>query len=329
MAEHDYDGRGGHTVDCRACEIARLQTALADMTVELDDALDDVSRHMDDAARSKENATAWQTALAAAEQKGDGWKRAYHRALEQAQEHIEKLAAAEGERDAWMKEAACANDRADDALGWQARAEADEETAKQQLVEVRKERDALWADARKELMRALLAEQQLAEVRAARDHDGEQYCRALAAYEEQVVDLEQQRDAARAALVELRADLAEEQSQRSRAINAEATILTLREALLSVRNTLCRCVPDSYSQPAVDEDAAACDAIIDAALATPPRGTEDDKAAMAIDPNPPGVTQRPWTPEEMAALDGHAPTCVTRVHFDELTCDCHLRDEHS
>jgi hypothetical protein len=32
----------------------------------------------------------------------------------------------------------------------------------------------------------------------------------------------------------------------------------------------------------------------------------DDSAAMDIDPNPPGVTQRPFTEAEVAALDGES-----------------------
>jgi hypothetical protein len=35
-------------------------------------------------------------------------------------------------------------------------------------------------------------------------------------------------------------------------------------------------------------------------------GGADDSAAMQIDPEPPGVTFRKWTPEEIAALDGDA-----------------------
>ena len=72
--------------------------------------------------------------------------------------------------------------------------------------------------------------------------------------------------AAEQQLAEVREDLVEEQGQRSRAINAEACALNLRQALEEVKAKLCRCVPDSYSQPCVDEDAAICDAIIDRAL---------------------------------------------------------------
>jgi len=55
---------------------------------------------------------------------------------------------------------------------------------------------------------------------------------------------------------------------------AEAERDRLREALGKVKESLCRDVPDSYSQPCVDEDAAICDAIIDAALA--PSAAQED-----------------------------------------------------
>lgn len=79
---------------------------------------------------------------------------------------------------------------------------------------------------------------------------------------------EARRIKAEAEVMRLRQSLEEEQGQRSRAINAEAEVLLLREALVAVRENLCRDVPDTYSAPCVEADAARCDAIIDAALAS-------------------------------------------------------------
>ena len=43
-------------------------------------------------------------------------------------------------------------------------------------------------------------------------------------------------------------------------------VKTLHKALGDVKNSICRNVPDGYSQPCVDESADECDRIIDAAI---------------------------------------------------------------
>lgn len=43
-------------------------------------------------------------------------------------------------------------------------------------------------------------------------------------------------------------------------------VRVLCKALQSIKNTICRDVPDGYSQPCVDESADECDKIIDAAM---------------------------------------------------------------
>ena len=40
----------------------------------------------------------------------------------------------------------------------------------------------------------------------------------------------------------------------------------LHKALKNIKNSICRFVPDGYSQPCVDESADECDRIIDAAM---------------------------------------------------------------
>ena len=59
----------------------------------------------------------------------------------------------------------------------------------------------------------------------------------------------------------------------ARAERAEAELAAEREkvrvlhkALKNIKNSICRIVPDGYSQPCVDESADECDRIIDAAL---------------------------------------------------------------
>ena len=45
-----------------------------------------------------------------------------------------------------------------------------------------------------------------------------------------------------------------------------AKVRMLRKALENIKNSICRNVPDGYSQPCVDESADECDRIIDAAM---------------------------------------------------------------
>ena len=42
-------------------------------------------------------------------------------------------------------------------------------------------------------------------------------------------------------------------------------VRVLHKALKNIKNSICRIVPDGYSQPCVDESADECDRIIDAA----------------------------------------------------------------
>ena len=63
------------------------------------------------------------------------------------------------------------------------------------------------------------------------------------------------------------------QEQYSRAQRAESELAverekvrTLHKALGNVKDSICRNVPDGYSQPCVDESADECDRIIDAAM---------------------------------------------------------------
>jgi hypothetical protein len=63
------------------------------------------------------------------------------------------------------------------------------------------------------------------------------------------------------------------QELQTRAERAEAELAaerkkvkTLHKALGDVKNSICRNVPDGYSQPCVDESADECDRIIDAAM---------------------------------------------------------------
>ena len=55
---------------------------------------------------------------------------------------------------------------------------------------------------------------------------------------------------------QLRADLAAERKK----------VRLLRKALENVKDSICRNIPDGYSQPCVDQSADECDKIIDAAL---------------------------------------------------------------
>ena len=66
---------------------------------------------------------------------------------------------------------------------------------------------------------------------------------------------------------------AERAAAIARAERAEAELATEREkvrglhkALKNIKNSICRIVPDGYSQPCVDESADECDRIIDAAM---------------------------------------------------------------
>ena len=43
-------------------------------------------------------------------------------------------------------------------------------------------------------------------------------------------------------------------------------VRVLQKALKNIKNSICRNVPDGYSQPCVDESADECDRIIDAAM---------------------------------------------------------------
>ena len=55
---------------------------------------------------------------------------------------------------------------------------------------------------------------------------------------------------------ELKAELATEREK----------VRVLHKALKNIKNSICRIVPDGYSQPCVDESADECDRIIDAAM---------------------------------------------------------------